>query len=88
MRLKITKTPTVLLGSILLLLLAGSFAGPAATNEMSAAAEVLRTTLTNGLQVIIVRNTLAPVVTTMVNYRVGSTTVRLDFRGQRTLPST
>jgi zinc protease len=42
---------------------------------------VLRTTLTNGLQVIIVRNTLAPVVTTMVNYRVGSAEAPAGFPG-------
>ena len=42
---------------------------------------VLRATLTNGLQVIIVRNTLAPVVTTMVNYRVGSDECPPDFPG-------
>ena len=36
------------------------------------AQDILRDTLPNGLQVIIVHNKLAPVVTTMVNYRVGS----------------
>jgi zinc protease len=45
------------------------------------AQEVLRSTLTNGLQVIIVRNTLAPVVTTMVNYRVGSDECPPGFPG-------
>lgn len=43
--------------------------------------DVLRATLTNGLQVIIVRNTLAPVVTTMVNYRVGSDETPAGFPG-------
>src|SRR5476649_536112 len=43
--------------------------------------DVLRDTLTNGLQVIIVRNTLAPVVTTMVNYRVGSDEAPAGFPG-------
>ena len=42
---------------------------------------VLRATLTNGLQVIIVRNTLAPVITTMVNYRVGSAEAPAGFPG-------
>jgi zinc protease len=42
---------------------------------------ILRATLTNGLQVIIVRNTLAPVVTTMVNYRVGSDETAASFPG-------
>src|SRR6266702_1230646 len=47
----------------------------------SRAEDVLRATLTNGLQVIIVRNPLAPVVTTMVNYRVGSDECPSDFPG-------
>ena len=47
----------------------------------SQAEDVLRATLTNGLQVIIVRNTLAPVVTTMVNYRVGSDECPAGFPG-------
>ncbi|HVM48974.1 MAG TPA: pitrilysin family protein [Candidatus Acidoferrum sp.] len=42
---------------------------------------VLRATLTNGLSVIIVRNPLAPVVTTIINYRVGSDECPAGFPG-------
>jgi zinc protease len=52
-----------------------------ATASAARAEDVLRDTLTNGLQVIIVRNTLAPVVTTMVNYRVGSDEAPAGFPG-------
>jgi len=54
----------------------------AGTGETQAAKEdgVLRATLDNGLRVVIVRNTLAPVVTTMVNYLVGSNEAPKGFR--------
>jgi zinc protease len=42
---------------------------------------VLRATLTNGMRVIIVPNHLAPVVTTMINYRVGSDETPPGFPG-------
>ncbi|MEJ2477112.1 MAG: hypothetical protein P8Y40_06360, partial [Desulfobacterales bacterium] len=42
---------------------------------------VLRATLKNGLRVVIVPNTLAPVATTVVNYLVGSNDVPPDFPG-------
>ena len=42
---------------------------------------VLRATLGNGLRVIIVRNTLSPVVATMVNYLVGSNEAPEGFPG-------
>ena len=42
---------------------------------------VLRATLPNGLQVVIVRNTLAPVVATSVNYLVGSDEAPAGFPG-------
>jgi len=44
----------------------------AAPPSGSSASGVLKATLTNGLQVVIVRNTLAPVVSTDLSYLVGS----------------
>src|SRR5712672_1866384 len=54
-----------------------SYSAPAAKAE----AGVLRATLPNGLRVIIVRNTLAPVVATSVNYLVGSNESPVGFPG-------
>ena len=57
------------------------FSNDAVAAEISANENILRATLTNGLQVIVVRNTIAPVVTTMVNYRVGSDETPAGFPG-------
>ena len=55
--------------------------------------DVARATLSNGLRVVVVHNTLAPVVTAMINYQVGSdeqwipglahATEHMMFRGAR-----
>ena len=42
---------------------------------------VTRATLANGLRVVIVRNPIAPVVTTVVNYKVGSNEAPVGFPG-------
>jgi zinc protease len=59
--------------------------------------DVTRATLSNGLRVVVVRDRLAPVVTTMINYKVGSNEQWIDglahatehmmFRGSKTMSS-
>jgi zinc protease len=58
--------------------LAGVAAAPAVTKQEE---NVFRSTLSNGLRVIIVRNPLAPVVTTVINYLVGSDECPEGFPG-------
>jgi zinc protease len=53
----------------------------AAAADIPKEPDVLRATLTNGLQVIIVHNPLAPVATTVINYRVGSDETPAGFPG-------
>jgi zinc protease len=63
----------------------------------SAPLEVARATLANGLRVVVVRDTLAPVATAMMNYEVGSdeqwipglahATEHMMFRGSKSLSS-
>jgi zinc protease len=61
---------------------AAESAASASTSATTAAEQnVLRATLANGLRVIIVRNTLAPVVATSVNYLVGSDEAAPGFPG-------
>jgi zinc protease len=66
-------------------------------SSAAAGVDVTRATLSNGLQIIVVHNPLAPVVTTMLNYRSGSDDQTVDglahatehmmFRGSKTVSS-
>jgi len=59
--------------ALLLFVLAGT--------RFAVASEINRATLDNGLRVVIVRNSLAPVVTTQINYLVGSNEAPPGFPG-------
>jgi zinc protease len=72
------------LPKLVALLCACAALAAALTPQRAAAADmapVLRATLPNGLRVIIVRNTLAPVVATSVNYLAGSDEAPAGFPG-------
>ena len=62
-------------------LLALTAGAPAAATADASDSGVVRATLPNGLRVVIVRNTLAPVVATSVNYLVGSDEAPAGFPG-------
>ncbi len=55
--------------------------GPAQAEAENGNGKVVRATLENGLRVVIVRNTLAPVVTTEINYLAGSNEAPEGFPG-------
>jgi zinc protease len=67
--------------SSLLTCLLLSFAAAAQAPAPGGASEVLKATLDNGLRVVIVRNPLAPVAATSVNYLVGSDETPAGFPG-------
>jgi len=76
--------PPVRLFILVLLVFCFAFARQALAGSgpvLGDSAKVLRSTLSNGLRVIIVRDPLAPVVTTEINYLVGSNDAPAGFPG-------
>jgi zinc protease len=66
---------------LLVAFLAWGRCGWAASGTEKPQADVLRSTLNNGLRLVIVRNPIAPVVTTVMNYLVGADETPEGFPG-------
>jgi zinc protease len=67
--------------ALLIALASSTWSGMTAAGTAPPVEGVLRATLPNGLRVVIVRNTLAPVVSTSVNYQAGADDTPPDFPG-------
>ncbi len=66
------RSPRALLASALAAVLLASPLLPARAQAPASSADVTRATLPNGMQVVVLRDTLAPVVSTWMNYLTGS----------------
>ncbi len=73
--------PKILVLSVAALLLLACLLQAASKETTGPEQGVLKATLQNGLKVVIVHNALAPVVTTMMNYMVGSVEAPAGFKG-------
>lgn len=83
------------LATLLVLAVAGGAAIPAGAQGKGEPVTVTRATLANGLSIVVVRDTLAPVVSTVLNYEAGAddepiyglahATEHMMFRGSKTL---
>src|SRR3984893_1968891 len=73
--------PNTQVPSCRITLTGGDHGGRRAAESAAQDTGVLRATLSNGLRVVIVRNALAPVVATSVNYLVGSDEAPAGFPG-------
>src|SRR6202030_668817 len=75
------RAPLVVLIPLLFACAAAALTAARAAESAAQDTGVLRATLSNGLRVVIVRNALAPVVATSVNYLVGSDEAPAGFPG-------
>jgi len=66
---------------IVFIILTAALSGLAHAEAPKPEKDVTRATLENGLRVVVVRSTLGPVVTTVMNYQVGSNEAQQGFPG-------